>query len=529
MRSIKVTQAIAALVAAAIIFFIHDSVFLFNRIERLLVTDSTIVNFAQFFFEFGLHFFLIFLFFFLCSFNKIIFNSAAFFLFLFSGISAFIYNTFGILPDQGSIANALDNTDDVSDVVNIFGLVTYLFFLLILPFFLIYKFEITKKNNKNLFIIISVILIFFSATLTSFNKDTRRTAIVSYSPISLIDSVLEYCYNIRPTIKNKKNLQPISKVVYDASINPNKVKNLKVVLIIGESARAKNFSINGYERETTPKLQQQKNLLSFKDVTPCDNLTSYSVSCILSHRTSKEFCLTADNDESVVKLFENLGFSTAWLSTQKAVGDDNILLMLGMQAQNYIFGNNIAQNIGGGEIYDGYLLDFLDKEIANENDNFVVLHTRGSHFLFDDRYPEEFKKFTPTCSKRKPKDCVRQDLVNAYDNSIFYTDYFISSVIDHLKNQNAILFYISDHGQFLGEDNIYYHGTPRKIEYVEHKVPMFFWMSDKLLAQKFYKEKFNKAGLKIQKPLSHDNIFDSLLNCSGVESKFFDRDLSICK
>ena len=399
---------------------------------------------------------------------------------------------------------------------------------MILPFIVIYKITIIPKNNRNNFIAIAVILTFFATILAGFDNEVRRGSFISYPPINLIDSICEYFNYIYPSLQNKKVLKPINEIIPDAKSDARKIKNLKVIFIIGESARSKNFSIDGYNRETTPLLKKQKNLISFRNVSPCNNLTSYSVSCILSSQTSKEFSLAKNNEESIIKLFEKLGFTTAWFSTQKAVGDNNTLLMLAIQSQKYFFGNTVAKNIGGNQIYDEYLLEYLDKEIDNNQDNFVILHTQGSHFLFDERYPDKFRKFTPTCVKRNPRECDKQALVNAYDNSILYTDYFISKTIQHLKNKNAILFYVSDHGQFLGENGVYYHGNFGNINYPEHKVPMFLWMSDSVIKDKFYREKFKNAQLKTNHTLSHDNIFDSLLNCSGIDSRSFNRKLSLC-
>ena len=313
------------------------------------------------------------------------------------------------------------------------------------------------------------------------------------------------------------------------SFDKNKIPDLKIILIIGESARAMNFGINGYKKETTPQIKKIKNLISFKDVSPCANLTSQAVSCMLSEKTEKDFFATQNNSESIIKLFENLSFKTAWFSTQKAVGDNNSLLFIGTQAQKYIFKNTIAKNIGGKPIYDEYLLNYLSTEITDKKDQFIILHTEGSHFLFDERYPENFKIFTPTCAYKNPDKCDRQSILNSYDNSILYTDYFISKVINELKNKNAILFYISDHGQFLGEDGIYYHGNFGSHKSLVHKVPMLLWMSDSVLQNRYYKNKFSKALAKKNKKLSHDNLFDSLLDCSGIDSKFFDRNLSICR
>lgn len=528
-KKLRLSSAGAAFVMSAIILFIHDFNFVIARFDWLVVKNFNISNFAKFFFEFGLHFFLLFTFFFFCSFNKIIFAASAFILFLFSTIFAFVYNKFGIIIDQTTITNAIDNRLDASSLINFSSLIIYVIFLLLLPFFAACKIQIVRKNNRKIFIAIFGIFIFFAAILGSFNREVRKGSIVSYAPISLIDSTVEYFGDIYPSLKNRKNLKPINEVISDAKFDRKKIKDLKVVLIIGESARTKNFSINGYKRETTPNLEKTNNLISFKDVSTASNLTSYAVSSMLSYKTAERFSFTENNDESVIKMFEKLGFTTAWFSTQKAVGDDNALLVIAMQAQKYFFGNSISKTIGTNQIYDEYLLDFFDKEIANDEDNFVILHTQGSHFLFDERYPDDFRKFTPVCRKTNPKECSVEESTNAYDNSILYTDYFISKVIDRLKSENAILFYASDHGQFLGENGIYYHGNTGDIDHEEHKVPMFLWMSDGLMKNKFYKEKFANAKLKIGEKISHDNLFDSLLECSGVDSKFFDRNLSLCK
>jgi glucan phosphoethanolaminetransferase (alkaline phosphatase superfamily) len=352
---------------------------------------------------------------------------------------------------------------------------------------------------------------------------------IAYPPINIIDSIAEYFSYVHDSLKNKKPLKPISQIVPDAKNDSKKIKNLKIILIIGESARAKNFAINGYERQTTPQLEKVKNLLSFKNVSTPYNLTSDSVSSMLSSHTQKNFQPSRNDEESIIKLFEKLGYSTAWFSAQKAFGDDNALIILAMQAQKHFFSNSISKKIGGGKIYDEYLLEFLDKEIDNDRDNFVILHAQGSHFLYFERYPQKFEKFTPTCKKTNPKECSKEELTNAYDNSILYSDYFISEIINRLKNKNAILFYISDHGQFLGENGLYYHGNTGGVDYEEHKVPLFLWMSESVLKQQFYHKKFNKAATKTETTLSSNNLFDSLLDCSGVDSKLFERKMSLCK
>ncbi len=521
----SLSRELAALLAAITIFLLPNILFAFTRFK-----------YSQYFFlEIALHFFLIFSLFFCCSFNKKIFCAFAFSAAFLTTISAFFYNNFGILIDSSTLANAYQNRFDAGSLINIYSATIYTICFLILPFFLINCIKISNEKSKKTIIVLATIFVTFALILSQMNHTTRKEIIVgSYSPISLINSFYSYAKQRIVAKKNIKNLKPINKIIPDLSFDDHKIKNLKVVLIIGESAREKNFSINGYKRETNPLLSKEKNLLSFKDVSPCHGFTSQAVSCLMSFDAAKtkseneKSKLIFVREESLIKAFEKIGFSTAWFSMQKAIGSDNVLITIASQAQKYFFKNDFVKEQENDK-YDEALVKSLELEIKKSGNDFVVLQGNGSHFLFDDRYPESFKKFTPTCSNKNPKTCPREALINSYDNSILYTDHFISKVIEKLKNENAILLYVSDHGQFLGESDIFYHGDAKHHNKPEHKIPMFLWMSDSLLKNRFYSQNFANAKQKIGDKLSHDNIFDSALQCSGARSESFDRNLSLCK
>jgi len=522
-ENFALNQLQISLLGSAVINFFHSFCFIVNRLE-----------FSQhFWLELTLHFFLVFSFLFFCSFNKKIFLIAAFLLLALSTISAFFYNQFGIIIDQSTLTNADENKGDAASLLNIFSVIFYLIFFLALPFFIFVKLQIKKQNPLKYLPIIAFIFLIFSAILAPFEHNLRKDIILrSYAPVSLIEAIRGYWVEQSIAKESLKNLKPIAEILPDLTFSEKKIPNLKVVFVIGESARQKNFSLNGYERETNPLLSKVKNLLSFKDVTPCYTYTSQAVSCLMSFDKSKlsesdKKTMVLD-EESVIKAFEKLGFSTAWFSMQKAVGNNNSLLILASQSQKYFFDNQV-RNITTDDKYDEALLRPLAEEIKKPGKNFIILQGNGSHFLFDERYPESFKKFPPTCSKKDPKTCTRQELVNSYDNSILYTDYFLSQVIARLKNENAILFYVSDHGQFLGEENLFYHGNSETRTKAQHRVPLLIWMSDSLLKNKTYAKRFENAAQKTSKEISHANIFDSLLQCSGADSKAFERNLSLCR
>ena len=485
--------------------------------------DST--KLAIWFLGISLNYFLVFTFLYCFSFNKIILAITTIFLLILSLITSYTFSEFNITIDPIVIANTLDNIENFNDVVTTRSTLIYFTLFIALPLILLNKIHIAPDKNRKTFFYVAALFLVFAIILSPFRHQNRSGIIFSYSPAGLIKSYFEYYNEIYASLKNKPELAHVNDFV-KTEISKNKTKNLKVVLIIGESARSKNFSINGYERNTTPQIQKIHNFLSFKDVTPCNNLTIYAVDCMLSRKTAKEFNLPA-TEESIIKVFEKLKFSTAFFSTQKAMGDDNGLILLASEAQQYHFNDAIYKKIDDHLVYDEYLLNDLKQDLARDGDSFTILHTQGSHFLFDDRYTEKFKIFTPICGDKDLTKCTQQQIINSYDNSIAYTDFFINSVVNELKKQNALLIYISDHGQFLGEDGIYYHGPNDSIYGPNHKVPMFLWMSDKLMERNFYRAKFNNAKKHVNDKLSHDNLFDSLLDCAGI--KIENRKLSVCR
>ncbi len=522
---IKLSQTFTCLIFAAIITIFCNFPLLAQKLSVALASGFDGRKIALWFLEISLNYFLVFVFLYCCSFNKFLLALFTIPLLLLSLIASYALNEFHILIDRVVIANTLDNIGNFNDVVTIKSGIIYFALFIALPLILLGKIKITKNKNRKILFFIAAIFFIFAVVLSFFKHQNRSGIIFSYPPTGPIETYLGYYNEIYTSLKNKPKLLPINDVVKTA-ISKHKPQNLKVVLIIGESARSKNFSINSYERDTTPRIKKIHDFLSFKNVTPCRNLTIYSVDCMLSHKAAQDFKLPTD-EESIIKIFEKLKFSTSFFSAQKAFGDDNGLILLASEAQQYHFNDTIAKRIGDHMVYDEYLLDDLKRDLARAGDSFTILHMQGSHFLFDDRYPDNFKIFTPICGNKDLTKCTQQQIINSYDNSVAYTDFFIESVVNELKKQNALLIYISDHGQFLGEDGIYYHGPEDSVGGPYHKVPMFLWMSDKLMAQNFYRKKFSNAAQKTEEKLSHDNLFYSLLDCAGVELD--DKGLSVCK
>ncbi len=197
------------------------------------------------------------------------------------------------------------------------------------------------------------------------------------------------------------------------------------VLVIGESARYGNFGINGYERETTPNLSLIENLVSYK-ARSCASTTYLAVPCMLSRFSEKDIDLV-DSESSVLSVLTTLGFETMWFGTQSITQ-----YYRNKPGGSFYYELNFHIIPGGSALMkqnsdDGKLLPYLEQNIVSGTKKFLVLHTTGSHWNYSARYPENFAKFTPTIDdtiKQDPATCDRKELLNSYDNSILYTDFF---------------------------------------------------------------------------------------------------------
>ena len=332
---------------------------------------------------------------------------------------------------------------------------------------------------------------------------------------------INYLHNSYEYFLNKFTDHDKSDITNKYSFKTKAPDDLIAVLIIGESARSDHFSLNGYNRSTNPLLSKIHNLNSYECVASA-NATYLSVSSMLS-RFPASHIEDSLKESSALSIFTKLGFHTSWIATQSLV----------KYFRDYDFNLydevNSALVPGGSALYalssyDGMMLPYFESEIANKGKSLIVLHTSGSHWNYTARYPQSFNKFTPSCEnssgKRDHSSYTTDELINSYDNSILYTDYFISEVIERLRDKNAFVIYVSDHGESLGEDGFYGHGGEVRPE--QMKVPLVVWFSDKFMQHK-------SLNIDVTKHLSHDNIFHSLLNCSDVSSDVVDSKMSLCK
>lgn len=441
--------------------------------------------------------------------------------------------TYGIAFDANMLINTTEtNYNEAIEFINL-KFILFVIFLGILPAIFVYKkinIEFPHYWKNKIILSITPLLLIFLMTLPchlsertlNFVRDNQR--ITSYIiPINYIEASIEFCFLKIKSYINSLNLISISD---DASIdeinyNKNDKKNL-IVFVMGESARAKNFSLNGYKRNTNEFLNNYKDdIISFKNFESCGTFTALSLTCTFSHLPRKEFDYAKSfKYESLIDIFDKVGFDVAWRSNNgkcKGICD---------RVKNSLvksFGNNI---------YDDLLLKAFDMDLnrLTEKNNLIVLHGRGSHGpLYYKRYPKEFEVYKPACNNELD-ECSVKEIINAYDNSIYYTSYILKEIIDRLialsNEYNTMLIFMSDHGQSLGENGIFMHSAPFDTAPIDQKNPAFFiWLNDDF-ANTFNIDKQCLIS-KINSNLSQDNIFHSMLGIFKIHSKYYNKNLDI--
>jgi len=300
-------------------------------------------------------------------------------------------------------------------------------------------------------------------------------------------------------------------------------KNVVVVLVIGESARAQDFSLYGYQRNTNPRLSKA-GVTVMPNTTACSTYTTRSVQCMLSHLGGDT--PTGGGYEPLTSYLDRHGVEVIWRSNN--FGEPRMKVSSFQKADEI---RKECQDNCPSETYDELLLYKLDERLRTAKGGkkiMVVLHQAGSHGpQYFKKYPPEFEAFKPVCRTVIQQKCSSEELVNAYDNSILYTDFLLDKVIGMLKtldNTAAVMIYMSDHGESLGENGLYLHGIPYSIApTVQKDIPFLVWMSEK------FAERRNLANpLAVQHHnYSQDYVFHSVMGAFGLVSDVYKQDKDI--
>ncbi|MGJ7507028.1 phosphoethanolamine transferase [Variovorax sp. GT1P44] len=329
----------------------------------------------------------------------------------------------------------------------------------------------------------------------------------------------------RPMFKHSRKLVPVAGGAKLGASYAGQAKPPLFVLVVGETARADHFGLNGYARDTTPELAARK-VLSYRDVRSCGTNTLASVPCMFSPLGKQEFEARKNDYENLMDVLSASGLAVFWLDNQaggcKGVCDR---IPHASAFQNLDPGVQSAL-CDGDECLDDVMLRGLDERLAalpaeRRNKGVVlVMHQMGSHGpSYFKRSSPDVKRYLPECTTNALSECSHAELVNGYDNSIAYTDRFLGKMIDWLKSQSArfdpALLYLSDHGESLGEYGLFLHGVPYGFApEVQKHVPLVTWFSDGMKARRRLSTACMEAGLDAS--LSHDNLYHTVLGVMDV-------------
>lgn len=460
-----------------------------------------------------------------------ILKPVAIFLILSASIVAYFMDSYHVIIDQDMLINtAQTDAKEILDLLNL-KFFTYIIFLGLLPSCLLLFVRIQRrpllghlatigKRFSILLILMTLSMIPFSRSWASFlreHKNVRGYANPEY---------LVYSLGKLATKRLSATPGPLQPLGLDAHTRPSKTNRTLVIMVVGEAARTDHFSLNGYARNTNPLLAQTKTI-SFTNMFSNGTSTANSVPCMFSMLDHKTF------SESKVKSSENLLDVLTHAGTHVFWRDNNSDSKgIATRVDYENFKATSRNQAEGEEPRDEQMLiglqDYIDKH--QNGDIFIVLHQMGSHGpAYYKRYPSTFERFTPVKRTNELGTCTPQEIANAYDNSILYTDYFLSQVIKFLeKNENtfsAAMIYSSDHGESLGEKGLYLHGMPYFIAPTEQKqVATLFWFSKSFGED--IQNRFQKAS---HLQLTHSSLFHTILGIFEIDSMVYRQELDIAR
>ncbi len=304
-------------------------------------------------------------------------------------------------------------------------------------------------------------------------------------------------------------------------------KPVLLVVVVGETARAANWGLSGYGRQTTPELAQ-RDVINFAKVTACGTNTEVSVPCLFSvdgRRNYDEDRIR--NSESLLHVIKRAGFRVVWLDNQSGCKGTCDGLDTWRPSTT-----TTPKLCNGDNCLDEALLIGARQIVEGSRDNLVlVMHQLGNHGpAYFKRYPAEFRKFTPTCDSSDLGRCTREEVVNAYDNALLYTDHALAQTIDFLKSQQAThdtaMIYVSDHGESLGERGLFLHGVPYSIAPdVQLEVPMVMWFSPGYASS--FSLRTDCLRQRAQQPATHDHLFHTVLGLLDISTRVRDRQMDL--
>lgn len=460
-------------------------------------------------------------------------------LILASAAANYFMHSFGTVIDTNMIENVFESNAQETGALMSRNYVIWMLLMGILPVALVCSVRISNRQRWwwNLLqrlasALGAVLVILLMAVL--FYKDyaslirNNKGLVKMITPANIVSGTGHYVDQ-----RYLQGSQALVKIGEDAKKGPLITagpKKTLVVLVVGETARAENFSLGGYARDTNPQLKKQQ-VIYYPNASSCGTETAISVPCMFSNMPREHYDANlAHHQEGVLDVLAHAGISVLWRENDGGCKGacDRVPHTDMTQWQ-------LPQYCHDGFCLDDVLLHRFDNYVDSlHNDGIIVLHQMGSHGpAYFKRYPAAFQRFTPTCDSNQIQDCDHQALVNTYDNSLLYTDDMLSRTIDKLKGLsdrfNVALVYLSDHGESLGEHGMYLHGAPYLFAPSQQThIPLLLWMSPGYAAA-YHIDQACLRQQAAETAVSQDNLFHTVLGLFNIQTQQYQPQLDMIK
>lgn len=445
-----------------------------------------------------------------------------------AALTAYFMNQYGVAIDDRMIQNVFET--DRAEVMQLLSvkMVAYVLVLGVLPVVLLWKVPLRvqpwwpalRARLVALAVclaLLGMIALFFYqgfASLLRNHRDLRYYLV----PPNFLNGLRHYWSDSReaPVV-----LQPVALDAHRTPVAQRRPRPALVVLVIGETARAQNFSLLGYGRDTNPELRRVPDLIAFAHAESCGTETAVSLPCMLSDLGRRGYSLrTARARENLLDVVRRAGVDVLWVENQSGCKRtcERVPRLETRTAP-------LPGLCRADECHDAILIPVLQRVLAApRRDTLLVLHQMGSHGpAYYLRYPPAFERFTPVCRTNLLDKCTPEQIRNTYDNTILYTDHVLAGLIATLRAAPAwdsALLYMSDHGESLGEYGLYLHGAPRLLApaYQTH-IPALAWLSPQFQQDSGIRRECVARAQAA--PVSHDNLFHSVLGLFDVRTHVY--------
>lgn len=436
--------------------------------------------------------------------------------------------TYGVFMDADMVRNVLATDVKESRELMTPSLIVPLLLYAVLPVALLWWVRVRdRKVTRTLWVrplFIAALLAggFASVMLSSADVSAMLR---NHREIKYLATPLNYVVGLQQNLRGSSPIKkaPKTPIALDAIAAPRATSSRPrlLVLVVGETARAQNWGLNGYARQTTPELARL-DVVNFPDMHACGTSTEVSVPCMFSQIGRRHYDQKAiRSQQSLLNVLDRTGVKTLWRDNQsgcKGVCEGTAFESLANATD--------ASLCADGRCMDEIMLKGLEEQVRTERgDRVVVLHQLGNHGpSYFQRYPAAFRKFLPPCENPELGNCETKQIVNAYDNAILYTDHFLAQTIRRLRamgDYDTAMIYVSDHGESLGEKGLYLHGMPYAIAPAEQtQVPMVMWFSDRFASHRGVDVRCLQQ--RARQRTDHDVLFSSILGLMQIRTSAYD-------